>query len=498
MQVKPLATLSLLVFASACGTGRPPPNIARIYKEAALDKVRNPVIVIHGVLGAQLRQRSTNKIVWGAFTSEGIDPNSPEGARAVALPIKVPESAMVYDPDKEDVYPAGPLGQLELSVLYQVLSVNVYAEILRTLGAGGYTDQLVNDPLSPLYAEDHYSCFTFFYDWRRDNVENAIRLGYFIEEKRKEVDLAARAKVERLRASGKPEELQEADAVANWLAEGYNFDIVAHSMGGLIARYYLRYGKTDLPADGSLPEITWEGAQNVDRLVMVGTPNLGSMDAMRNLQHGFKPAWILPRFGAALLCSMPSLYQLLPRVRHKLIVDGQDQVVDLDFFDPEVWKQNKWGLMSAEAEKLLAYLLPDLATAEARRAQAFEYLSWCLNRASAFHAALDRPVEGMPSSEVFLFAGDAENTLIKAKQENWGGLSFDERRLYGDGDGTVARYSSLADERFGGGYRPWLESPVPWSNVTFLADDHIGLTKNPHFTDNMLFLLLERRPMRKH
>ncbi|MHC5066008.1 MAG: hypothetical protein ACYTG5_18765, partial [Planctomycetota bacterium] len=93
MHVKALTVLSLLILASACGTGRPQPNIARIYREAALDKVRNPVIVIHGVLGAQLRQRSTEKIVWGAFTNEGIDPNTPEGARAIALPIEVPESA---------------------------------------------------------------------------------------------------------------------------------------------------------------------------------------------------------------------------------------------------------------------------------------------------------------------------------------------------------------------------------------------------------------------
>ncbi|MHC5066326.1 MAG: lipase family alpha/beta hydrolase, partial [Planctomycetota bacterium] len=350
------------------------------------------------------------------------------------------ESAMVYDPDKEDVYPSGPLGQLELSILYQVLSVNVYAEILRTLGTGGYTDQLVKDPLSPLYAEDHYSCFTFFYDWRRDNVENAIRLGYFIEERRKEVDKAAQAKVDRLRASGKPEELEEADAIASWLEEGYNFDIVAHSMGGLIARYYMRYGKTDLPADGSLPELTWEGAANVDRLVMVGTPNLGSMDAMRNLQHGFKPAWLLPRFGAAILGSMPALYQLLPRVRHQLLVDGRDEKVELDFLDPEVWKENEWGLMSGDAGQLLSYLLPELDSEEARRDQAYEYLTWCLARARGFHASLDRPVEEMPATEVFLFAGDAENTLIKAKQEHWGGLSFEERRLYGDGDGTVARY----------------------------------------------------------
>jgi triacylglycerol esterase/lipase EstA (alpha/beta hydrolase family) len=48
------------------------------------------------------------------------------------------------------------------------------------------------------------------------------------------------------------------------------FDIVAHSMGGLVARYYLRYGTQDLPPDGSLPELTWAGAQYVDNLIMVG------------------------------------------------------------------------------------------------------------------------------------------------------------------------------------------------------------------------------------
>lgn len=34
------------------------------------------------------------------------------------------------------------------------------------------------------------------------------------------------------------------------------FDLVAHSMGSLVVRYYLRYGAADLPADGSLPPET--------------------------------------------------------------------------------------------------------------------------------------------------------------------------------------------------------------------------------------------------
>ena len=35
--------------------------------------------------------------------------------------------------------------------------------------------------------------------------------------------------------------------------------VVAHSMGGLISRYYLRYGDSDLPESGPVPEPTWKG-----------------------------------------------------------------------------------------------------------------------------------------------------------------------------------------------------------------------------------------------
>src|SRR5436309_7239430 len=35
-------------------------------------------------------------------------------------------------------------------------------------------------------------------------------------------------------------------------------------MGGLLTRCYLRYGGQDLPADGSLPATTWEGARDED------------------------------------------------------------------------------------------------------------------------------------------------------------------------------------------------------------------------------------------
>ncbi|TFG77481.1 MAG: hypothetical protein E4H21_03260, partial [Thermodesulfobacteriales bacterium] len=63
---------------------------------------------------------------------------------------------------------------------------------------------------------------------------------------------------------------------------------------------------------------------------------------------------------------------------------------------------------------------------------------------------------------------------------------------YEPGDGTVTRSSALMDERAGGIWTPHLKSPVNWSNVMFLFTDHLGLTKDPAFSDNVLYLLLEQ------
>lgn len=58
--------------------------------------------------------------------------------------------------------------------------------------------------------------------------------------------------------------------------------------------------------------------------------------------------------------------------------------------------------------------------------------------------------------------------------------------------GLVTRRSALLDQRVGSRWSPRLVSPIRWTSVTFLSTDHIGLTKDAAFTDNVLFLLLEQ------
>ena len=47
------------------------------------------------------------------------------------------------------------------------------------------------------------------------------------------------------------------------------------------------------------------------------------------------------------------------------------------------------------------------------------------------------------------------------------------------------------DERLGGDWAPVLVSPIQWRQVVFLFTEHLEMTKDPTFTDNILFLLLD-------
>ena len=245
--------------------------------------------------------------------------------------------------------------------------------------------------------------------------------------------------------------------------------------------------------------MTWAGAEQVDRLIMVGTPNFGAMDALRNLVNGFSPSFLLPHFHATLLATMPSLYQLLPRSRHGLFLNEAGDVIDLDLFDPEVWEQNRWGLMADGGDEFLDWLAPGL-DAEERLAKAKTYQAWCLSRAAQFHAALDARTEKPCRSRLYLFASGTEDTVagcVLRERDGRLAADFDALAAQRPGDGTVPRFSALADERAGTMSKLWLDSPVQWTNVTFLADDHIGLTTNPYFSDNTLFLLLETMPPKR-
>ena len=66
-----------------------------------------------------------------------------------------------------------------------------------------------------------------------------------------------------------------------WGKPDLRFDIIGHSMGGLVARYFAMYGGRDLSEN---TQADWAGAQHINRLILIGTPNAGSFDAFRTIQ----------------------------------------------------------------------------------------------------------------------------------------------------------------------------------------------------------------------
>ena len=96
--------------------------------------------------------------------------------------------------------------------------MDVYASCIKTLGLrGGYREEIWDKPSEDGY---HDSIYIFAYDWRLDNVENARLLINKMDELKRKLK--------------KPD---------------LKFDIIAHSMGGIISRYAAMYGDEDRHAN---------------------------------------------------------------------------------------------------------------------------------------------------------------------------------------------------------------------------------------------------------
>jgi len=193
------------------------------------------VIIIPGLQGSEILDSAGHHVWFSVRRSKTDD---------IRLPVNSPVLTRLRDTNR--------VGDIIRKVDIKLLpDVEVYQAVIDALEAKGYTEATWNNPK----AENVY--YVFPYDWRRDNVESAQLLMKRMA--------AVRRSVRR---------------------PNLKFDIISHSMGGLIARYAAMYGAADLPRAGVTPVPTWAGASYINKLMMFGTPNEGSMSAFDALLNG--------------------------------------------------------------------------------------------------------------------------------------------------------------------------------------------------------------------
>ena len=476
---------------AACTPKARLPDLQAIYTraaEASAGQDRRPLIAIPGTLGSRLVDSASGRPIWGGG-SAGISagPDNEDEYRLIALPI--PKGDEPLTALRDTVVPAGVLEVASIDILGVALDIDIYGKSIGILRSGGFSVDRANlssnaeifdslpvpdlravaatpDPTTALLDTDvdatPFDSFNFDYDWRRDIIESAHKFGRFIVERR-----AAVAKSRGVR----PEEV--------------HFDLLAHSMGGMVSRYFLMYGFADPKPWQPLPEITWAGARYFNRGVFVAPPNGGSIVALDNLVNGKTLGPLQPFYPAPMLSTHVSVYQLMPRPRHnRVLMNGKS----VDIYDPKIWQDLGWGLAAPGIDPQLQIMMPDEPSAKRRRDRALAYQARLLGRAKIFHEMMDRWAPPPDHLEMFLVVGGGFETPAAATVGVEGAVRISEVE---EGDGVVLRASALLDERQDGDFTTGLRSPLRYRTTLFLPDEHVELTKNPVFGDNLLFWLLE-------
>jgi pimeloyl-ACP methyl ester carboxylesterase len=448
--------VAALVLAGALAACSVPlrPDLARMYRVAAVSPDDTPVILIPGLFGSKLRNRTTGVEVWpGAWNRVLFDDYS--------------DLELKFDPTTFEVK-RDDLEAFDLAEV--VLGKDFYGPIVDTLvNFGGYVRATPGIPAQ----EGERRYYLFPYDWRQDNVEQAKGLERLIAAIRKDYD--------------DPE---------------LRVDIVAHSMGGLIARYYLRYGPVDV-LDGTPSLITLYGTKRVRKLILLGTPNFGAVSAL----HGYLAGELigLKRMRPEVLATMPSGYQLFPHPLANWLIDPTGNALPDELFDPATWKRYRWNVYDPAVEARVRAERSGGAAAHLAALQ--KYFEFRLERARRFAWMLSTPEPATPIRYV-LFGGDCTLTPARIVVEDDGTgprarlspgdvrtkVSSDalEQAMLEPGDGRVTKPSLLARETIDPTAPQHEESFLPIAYFFFLCEEHDQLTGNINFQDNLLNVLLTR------
>jgi len=442
-----LIAMATLLAAGLVSCGESPrPDLKRLYQLSSMGTAAAPVILIPGAFGSRLRDRVSGEEIW-------------PGPWWRILFSSYPELALEIDPATNAPRPS----RLEASgIAEQALRRDFYRPILQTLTQ--YGRYVRAQPGTPAHQGER-RCYVLSYDWRQDILQSVRELDRLIEAVRRD-----------------------------YADPNLRVDLVAHSMGGLIARYYLRFGTRDV-LDGTPQQVGMEGAKRVRKLVLLGTPNLGSVSSLHAFISGEKVG--LSRIAPRTLATFASGYQLFPHPLNNWLVDIEGKPRRDDLFDPQTWQRMAWSVYepglagAADAPALQRYFVHQLE--RARR------LAWMLSVA-----------EPVSPIRYVLFGGGCHMTPARLLVEPVNGRDMVrltpldiaaprrgvryEELMIEPGDGRVTKPSLLARETLDPGAPQNEDSFLPVAYAFFLCEDHAFLTGNINFQDNLLNVLLSRQP----
>jgi len=442
------AVLLVLAGALSACAGVMRPDLRLMYADDS-GAEQPPVIVIPGILGSRLRHRGSGEEIWpGPLWRLALGDHA-----QLALQID-PKS---LEPVADDIEP--------YALFEGAGGLDFYGALVRTLARdGGFRLTAAGTPVR----ERGRRYYLFPYDWRQDNVLSARRLDALIEQIRRD--------------HGDPK---------------LRVDIVAHSMGGLITRYFLRYGTVDVLGDNELP-VSYAGAAKVRTVVLLGTPNLGSAASLHSFLEGARVG--LRRVPAAVLATMPSTYELFPHPLNRWLVTPAGEALDRDLFDRELWQRFQWSVYAPAVVAGVRARGGDPALLQ-------RYFDKRLERARRFVWALTRELKDSPERLV-VFGGNCQPTPARVLVEEDGGDSVArlhpgdvrarvagvdyEALMLEPGDGQVTKPSLLARENLNPALPRHAHAFFPLAYSFFLCEEHSRLTGNVSFQDNLLNVLLMR------
>jgi pimeloyl-ACP methyl ester carboxylesterase len=375
---------------------------------------RSATILVPGYYGSRLVQSTDGKLIWISATQALF------GSQPLTLPIEG-----LGLPDTVDLRADGILDHVQVVPL--LYAVDGYGSILKAI-----QDQ----------SDGHSTVVALSYDWRDDLLRTVRTLD---------------GTIRRLRAEG-----------------ATDIQVVAHSMGGLIAAYYLRYGVQE--PDEAVE--TWAGAAQVDRVVLAGVPFKGTMIAFRNSQYGVKIGLNRTLLQPIAVSSFPATYYLLPAQEQDVLLTPDLVPIAGGVRDANNWMTQRWGLLNPSG------LPNDIAS----RRQA--YTTTWLARTQTFSNLLLAPSQTSDPSPVSVLSivGTGEDTLATgvwdatrreddpslvfdtgAKSRT--GATLDKAVLFKDGDGSVTTESATLPKAYRASLRTTVRSfPVGHAEMMTRGD----------------------------